>query len=145
VITATHDANVLASGAIAPSGGTLATIIAAWLADHYDLIASEPIYDELQSALQKPYFAERLNREDRLAYVRHVRSRSRSVEISVAVSGVATHPEDDLVLATAVSGAVDYLVTGDRKLQALGSYRGVRIVSPRQFVDILAEQAAHEP
>ena len=38
------------------------------------------------------------------------------------------------VLATAVSGRVDYLVTGDRPLQEVGSYRGVTILSPAIFV-----------
>jgi predicted nucleic acid-binding protein len=53
---------------------------------------------------------------------------------------VATHPEDDLVLATAVSAHADYLVTGDRKLQRLGSYQGVRILSPREFLAVLAPE-----
>jgi uncharacterized protein len=54
------------------------------------------------------------------------------------VSGVASHPEDDLILATAASGAADYLVTGDRQLLALGTFYEVRIVSARQFLDTLA-------
>jgi predicted nucleic acid-binding protein len=45
--------------------------------------------------------------------------------ISVEVVGVATHPEDDVILATAVSADVDYLVTGDVQLQRLRAYRGV--------------------
>jgi len=53
------------------------------------------------------------------------------------VHGVATHPEDDLILATAVSGQTDYLVTGDAHLQRLGTYQGIVIVSPRQFLEVL--------
>ena len=53
------------------------------------------------------------------------------------MSGVATHPEDDLVLATAVSAQADYLVTRDRQLLKLGSYQGVAIVSPTEFLDEL--------
>jgi predicted nucleic acid-binding protein len=51
------------------------------------------------------------------------------------VHGVATHSEDDLILATAVSAEADYLVMGDRKLQDLVTYEGVTIASPRQFLD----------
>jgi predicted nucleic acid-binding protein len=58
----------------------------------------------------------------------------------VTVTGVATHPEDDLVLAAAVSAGADYLVTGDRKLQALDTFEGVRILSPRQFLDMIEAQ-----
>jgi predicted nucleic acid-binding protein len=53
------------------------------------------------------------------------------------VQGVASHPEDDLILATAVSAQADYLVTGDRQLLALGEYQGAQIVTPRAFATIL--------
>jgi hypothetical protein len=46
------------------------------------------------------------------------------------------------VLAAAV-WAADYLVTGDRQLLRIGSYRGVAIVSPRDFLTLLDERAAH--
>jgi hypothetical protein len=35
---------------------------------------------------------------------------------------------------------VDYLVTGDEQLQRLGRYESVRIVSPREFPDILRRE-----
>jgi putative PIN family toxin of toxin-antitoxin system len=60
-----------------------------------------------------------------------------SVPISVSVAGVASHPEDDLILATAVSAQAEYLVTGDRQLLVLGQYQGVQIVTPRDFATIL--------
>ena len=41
------------------------------------------------------------------------------------------------MLATAVSGQVDYLVTLDRQLLRLGVYEGIRIVSTREFLEIL--------
>jgi predicted nucleic acid-binding protein len=59
--------------------------------------------------------------------------------ITVEVRGIATHPEDDLILATAVSAQVDYLVSGDEKLQKLRAYEGVAIVSPREFRHLLTE------
>ena len=65
-----------------------------------------------------------------------------SVPVTAQVQGVATHPEDDLILATAISGNADYLVTGDRQLLALGSYGGVRIVTPRDFLAILDAESA---
>jgi predicted nucleic acid-binding protein len=60
------------------------------------------------------------------------------VPITIVVEGVATHPEDDLILAIALSGGVDYLVTLDRQLLALESYGGVRILTPQAFFAILA-------
>jgi predicted nucleic acid-binding protein len=54
------------------------------------------------------------------------------------VSGVATHPEDDLVLATAVSAGADYLVTGDIRFRTrVPSYQGISLVSPSEFLAII--------
>ncbi len=58
--------------------------------------------------------------------------------MTISVQGVATHPEDDLILATAVSGGAQYLVTGDRQLLKLGNYQGVQIVTARDFLDRLS-------
>jgi predicted nucleic acid-binding protein len=44
-------------------------------------------------------------------------------------------PDDDLIVATAVVAMADRLVTGDNDLLILGEHHGVRIVTPRQFLD----------
>jgi predicted nucleic acid-binding protein len=50
---------------------------------------------------------------------------------------VALDPKDDVIVATAVKAKAGFLVTGDRHLLSLGSHGGIRIVSPRQFLDLL--------
>ena len=66
-------------------------------------------------------------------------------EVAEAVGDIPTlravplDPKDDMIVATAVKAGADYLVTGDRRhLVVLGEYGGSRIVTPRQFLDILA-------
>ena len=55
-----------------------------------------------------------------------------------AIPSEAFVDADDLpVLGTAITGHVDYLVTGDKQLQELGQYRKIPIVSPRQFYELL--------
>jgi predicted nucleic acid-binding protein len=44
-----------------------------------------------------------------------------------------------MVLGTAVAAGADYLVTGDAGLLAIGEYRGVRIVSAREFLLLIAD------
>ena len=63
--------------------------------------------------------------------------------IIVKVRGVATHPEDDLILATALSAKAAYLVTGDGPLlRKVGkSYQGINLVTPNDFLEILQKQS----
>ncbi len=39
-------------------------------------------------------------------------------------------PDDDQVVAAAIFAQADIIVTGDRHLLSLGSYRNIRIVTP---------------
>lgn len=50
---------------------------------------------------------------------------------------VCRDPDDDVVLATALAGRADLIVTGDNDLLALKRFGGIRILSPRQVLEIL--------
>ena len=57
------------------------------------------------------------------------------------VQVITAEPTDDKILACAAEGQVDYIVASDGKhLLPLGSYAGIPIVRPRQFLEILAAQ-----
>ncbi len=142
MITAVLDTNVLASGfaGFLNRTSTPGQILHAWRGRHFALVVSEHILTELARTLHDPYFARRLTAEQIAGALALLHSDTMATEITAEVHGVATHPEDDLTLATAVSGKTDYLVTGDKKLQQLRNYQGVTIVSPREFLDILESQ-----
>jgi len=53
------------------------------------------------------------------------------------VEKICRDPFDDYVLAAAVSGKVDYLVTADKDLLVLEKYKDVMVVTPKAFVTIL--------
>ncbi|MBI1785438.1 putative toxin-antitoxin system toxin component, PIN family [Candidatus Sumerlaeota bacterium] len=46
-------------------------------------------------------------------------------------------PDDDMILATALATNADYIVTGDKPLLDLKEFRGIPIVTPRVFLEIL--------
>lgn len=139
MILATLDTNVLASGALA-THSAVAQIIEAWFRAEFVVVLSPYILSELDNALMKPYFTQRLGAESTARFIALVRQFARVVPLTDSFPKVASHPEDDRVLATAASGKVDYLVTGDRNLQALGKYEAVTVISPREFLRILTGQ-----
>jgi putative PIN family toxin of toxin-antitoxin system len=138
VIRAVLDANTIIS-ALLVRVGMPARVLAAAFATIFECCSSDAIVAEVTRTLssrrvQRKYPIDAIE----VARVRRfLESDAVHVPISVTVQGVATHPEDDLILATAVSARADYLVTGDRQLIALGEYQGVQIVTARPFHTIL--------
>ena len=136
MIRAVLDVNVLASGSLkAPTPPGL--LLDIWQAGSFRLIISEHILTNLQRALAKTYFRRRLTAAETNAFLALLRQEATLVPITALVQGVAPDAEDDLVLATALSGQANYLVTGDAAFRDLRTYRGIRIVSPRVFLGIL--------
>jgi len=52
------------------------------------------------------------------------------------LQGVSTDPDDDKYFAAAVEGSATLIVTGDPDLLAVKEYQGVRVVTPRTFLDL---------
>lgn len=130
------DANVLVSGI--PAGeGTLAELVTLWRNGRFILITSEHILGEVERAWNRPYWLRRFPHDGARRALDALRAQAEIVEVSVDIRGVAGHPQDDLVLATAVSGEASILVTGDKQLASLGSYGGIELLSPRDFLDQL--------
>lgn len=143
MILLTPDANVLASG-ITHEHTPPGRLLGEWSAGRIQFVVSEPLLKEVQQALAKPYF-QRLRPIDVLTReIAALSTGSVMVEVSRSVQGVATHPEDDVILATALSGSAAFLVTGDHDLLRLGSYEGVTIVTVRAFLAMLPGLRADE-
>lgn len=60
------------------------------------------------------------------------------IEPETVLNAVRGSDADNRILACAVDAKADYLVTGDKRhLLPLGSYKGIRILTPKQCLDVL--------
>lgn len=142
--TAVLDTNVLVSGIVAFLRPTPpAQILKAWRAGEFQLVVSAHIIDELKSTLEKPYFAKRITPQQVAGTITLFKEEAIVTPITTTIQGVATHPEDDLTLATAVSAKADYLVTGDQSmLRKVGNtYQGVNLITPIAFMEMLYQSS----
>jgi uncharacterized protein len=141
------DANVFASGVLGyrRPDSTPGEIVRRWRTRDFVLISSDHLIGEVERTLADPYFGLRIPASESTESIDALKQDAQLIAITVTISSVASHPEDDLVLAAAVSATADYLVTGDKQLQRLGAYQGVTIVSPRQFLTLLDAQEAPVP
>jgi putative PIN family toxin of toxin-antitoxin system len=133
------DVNVIVSATIAPLGAPRA-VVTAWRQGQLQLATSDGIIAEVRDKLSSPRIARRyhLSGDDVRTVVATLRTQAEIIVVPLhAIAKVTGDPEDDYVLATVVEGQVDYLVTGDKGLLALGSHHGIAILSPREFVELL--------
>ena len=139
MIVAVFDTNVLASGiaGIARPESTPGELLRRWRAKAFTLVVSEPILTELVRTFTNPYFSRRLSPADIAAALARFQTEAHVQQITAHVSGVATHLQDDVILATALGAQAPYLVTGDKPLLERGAYEGTRLLSPRQFLALL--------
>lgn len=108
-------------------------------------MSSDRILEELERALEKQYFRERLAERDRSDHVALVRREVVLITPRTEVQGIASDRDDDHVLATAVDGEARYVVTGDRGLLRLGSFRSIEIVTARELMETLGAKPPPPP
>ena len=132
------DTNVLVSGLLT-GGGPPRQIVDAWLEGRFALVTSLYQAGELNHVLAYPRIASRLRLEEteREMILAALLSEAEVVPGRLQLPGVTRDPKDDAVVACAQEGGADYIVSGDRDLLVLQEYEGIRVVTPRQFVEIL--------
>ena len=138
-LKAVLDTNVLVSGLVATRGAPR-QILDAWLKDQYTLVTSLYLLEELIHVLSYPRIALRLSLTDAelAAILAALSSKAEITPGHLHLPGVTRDPKDDAVVACALEGKADYIVSGDQDLLTLGKYNHIQIVTPRQFSEILA-------
>ena len=59
------------------------------------------------------------------------------------ITAVKDDPDDDKIIECAVEGKVNYIITQDNHLLKLKDFEGIRIVTPKEFLDILKKQTQY--
>lgn len=140
VVRVVVDTNVLVSGTIVRYGAS-SRIVDTALVREITLITSQTLLDEYLDAVHRRHIAKRYrNIAPRVQNVADF-LRRRAVHVKGRViEPVLSDPDDDFILACAVEGKANYIVSGDDHLLKLGRYRGIKILTPRDFVvDVLGE------
>lgn len=126
------DTNVLLGALISPYGSPDA-IYRAWRAARFELVTSVTQLDELRRVSRYPKLKAILPAH-RIGTM--VNNMQRAIVLEALPTGIeAADPNDSFLLAMAMAGEADYLVTGDRRAGLLqrGSIGHTHIVTPVAF------------
>jgi putative PIN family toxin of toxin-antitoxin system len=131
------DSSVLVSGFLT-EGGTTATLLSRYRQGAFALCSSPWIVEETERALLRPRNINRYRYrpEDVRRFLDGLARSAQFFRDASQAAAVTRDPSDDQVIACAVAARADYLVTGDSDM-VLAEYQGIRIVTPRQLLDVL--------
>lgn len=126
------DTNVFISALI--TRGLAAQALKLWQQSRYDLVTSTWQLSELQGVTRREHIQKRLKPGDAGALMNALRDKAAVLETLPRVDD-SPDPDDNNILAAAIAGKAQYLVTGDKNdMQALVKVHGVRILAVGEFV-----------
>ena len=130
-----------AAGARGPATTPVAAVVGLALSGVFTLLAPGELLDELELKLKtKPSLTKRITAQETSDFIGVLRATAVLLPpLAGPAPAVVRDPKDDYLLAQALVGRADYLVTGDEDLLVLADQVApLRIVTPADFVRILA-------
>lgn len=124
-------------------GGSPASIIGSAEADRIRIVVSEEIVREISRILAYPrlreiYEGAGITREELMEAVLRI---GKMVEVKTRINLVTEDPDDNKFLECAIDGHADYIVSGDEHLLKIKVYKGIRILSVKQFLELQAHHS----
>ena len=141
MLRATLDVNVLVEGTIS-SRGPAGAILAAWEEGQVEVVICEEIIAEFEDVLNRPRIRGRyagLTAPTIAAAVAALRQNATDVLVNDIPSVIRDDPDDDVVLACAIAGNADYIVSRDQHLLRHATVARIPIVPPESFLLIVRE------
>lgn len=133
------DTNVLISGLFGIKNSPSSQILNAVRTQKIILVTSPIILEEIGEVINR----DRIVKLTKMSLGERVNFMDKLIERSDITAGkqlsqiVGRDTKDDKFLACAVESKADYIVTGDKDLLIFKEYEGIKIVTPREFLEIL--------
>jgi len=123
--------------------GLPAQVLDAWRRREFLLITSPSIIAEIRSTLNYPRIRRKypLTDDDVEHLVTLLEQDALVMPGEMDITNtIPADPTDDMVLACAIEGQADLIVSGDHHLLDLGEFQGIPIITARKFLEWLATE-----
>ena len=107
------------------------------LRQHFILVTAPELLAELDRVLAYPKLQRYYSEENRTQFVALIMAVSEVVDVPEAIPRICRDPDDDRVIACAVAGAADMIISGDHDLLALQEVGEIAILTAAQFLEML--------
>jgi putative PIN family toxin of toxin-antitoxin system len=118
----------------------IATIIDGFLAqDEFVMVTAPELLAELDRVLTYPKLQRYYTDEERTRFVALVMALGEVVDLPETIPRICRDPDDDRLIACAVVGEADVIVSGDNDLLALERVGDIPILTAAQFLAMLEQ------
>ena len=97
------------------------------------LFVSTEILHEVFSVMTRPKF--NVTRNQIIHFINSIEEISCHVTPHLTIQGVCRDSDDDKILECAVSGNVDFIISGDNDLLSLKEFQGIPIMTASEYID----------
>jgi putative PIN family toxin of toxin-antitoxin system len=104
------------------------------LNNEFSVFVSEDIKKEFKRVLARDFELIEKEIDENINYLFQFAS---IVEPKEKVSVIKDDPDDDRILECALSSQSNYIVTQDNHLLKINEFRGIKIINPKDFLDIV--------
>lgn len=136
-ITVVLDTNVLISALLIPQS-LPGKIILLWQQKKFEIITSQPIVEEFVTLILRVKFSSNYTLSQSHIQILTKELINHQIKVPIPRSRVKIRdPKDIVVLATALRGHANYLVTGDKDLLVLSGHNSIKplhILTPSEFL-----------
>ena len=131
------DTNVFVSGTIQKKGFPY-RVVKSWEDGDLIPVTSAALVKEAEKVFNYPKIKLRyaLSDDEIRQTILNLARYSIFVNVPPVVNAIEEDPTDNAILAAAVGGKADYIVSGDSHLLDMESYKGIRILTPKEFCEI---------
>ncbi len=135
------DTNLLVSAILTPQGNP-AIILKLILQGKLTLILSPAILEETRRVLRYPKLVKLMKKsettlEEVYSFIDKMTKVSVIVPGNLEIEAIQADPSDNIILACAVEGEADFIISGDHHLTDLRIFQGIQIIDPATFLKIL--------
>lgn len=140
MIRAVLDTNLLVSYSLTHRP-PIATITDDFLVqDRFIMVTAPELLAELNRVLSYPKLQRYYSNEERMRFVALVLAIGDLVDLPETVPPICRDPDDDRLVACAVVGGADIIVSGDEDVLALERVRDIPILTAAQFLEALEQE-----
>ena len=113
----------------------ISTILDLWARGELVIYYSTEILDELKAALKYPKIRKLVSNSETESLIDAIKILGILV-IPAKKIEICRDKKDDKYLEVGLESTSKFLISGDKDILALGEFEGIKIVSPRDFVDL---------